>query len=151
MYEKLRPLNFCLYFSPVNPTSHHPLPPLKPPAPRPASSPIWARKIQLSQAVAQSQQDYGHDLLTIHGWLSHVLGTEQRSCVTEEFCWNRGTYKLAEQFSFSFPFSLCLTSCKYTCTYLSAQQDLSATPVRPALWQLHPSWHGSRPVAMWAT
>ena len=46
---------------------------------------------------------------------------------------NRGTDKLAEQFSFSFPFSLYLTSCNYTCIYLSAQEDLPATPVRLAL------------------
>lgn len=33
-----------------------------------------------------------------------------------------GIDKLAEQYCFSFPFLLCLTSCNYTRTYLSAQQ-----------------------------
>lgn len=46
---------------------------------------------------------------------------------------NGGTDKLAEESSFSFLFSLCLTSCNYDFTYLLAKKDLSATPARPAL------------------
>lgn len=37
--------------------------------------------------------------------------------------------RVKDSTSLSFPFALCLTHCYYTCTYLSVQLDLSATPV----------------------
>lgn len=57
-------------------------------------------------------------------WQSYVLVDQcgRRNCVNEDI--KDGTYKLADQFSFSFPFLLCQTSGKYNGTYLSDQQDL---------------------------